>query len=394
MSLQHCLENIIKNKNIIIHNWLNNNEVEKIFKKYDLNKEVFSSQYADIILNFYSNYINNNSNLNSTKEIDRLLQFFENKKVKNYEIFIICKNFKMVLLEYLNDSSMVTQEIEKEVNEIFDLSYTIIAKQYFLSIEKIIKDQQDILIEQSKSAAMGEMISMIAHQWRQPLNSISVSVMNIQMKLELEKYDFDKKEDIDKFIIFLNEKLTNIENFTQSLTLTIDDFRNFYKPNKEHSYLNVNKSVQTAINIIKPSLESKSTQVKQQYNSSQNINIFKNELMQVILNILKNAQDHFVSQKTVNPILDIKTRDEEHSVIIEICDNAGGIPVDIIGKIFDPYFSTKEEQSGSGLGLYMSKIIIEEHHKGQFIIKNINDGVCAKIILPIVLSTDNQQKTK
>ena len=113
------------------------------------------------------------------------------------------------------------------------------------------------------------------------------------------------------------------------------------------------------------------------YNSDKIIEIFDSELMQVFLNILKNAQDNFKEKTNVkNYKIKIKTTDTKKGILIEITDNGGGIPDYILVKIFDPYFSTKDEKEGTGLGLYMSKTIVEEHHRGKFYAKNINDGVC------------------
>lgn len=294
-------------------------------------------------------------------------------------LIILYKHY--VLREQHNKLKKTKQKLELTQTKLKTLNDSL-EKKVLEEVEKNrLKDMR--IVQQSRLAQLGEMISMIAHQWRQPLNAISVTAMNIQLKLELEKFNFEKKEEIDKFIEFLSDKLNNIENFTQSLTLTIDDFRNFYKPNKKHEFLNINKSVKTAINIIKPSFESKSIKLVENYYSQKQTNIFKNELMQVILNILKNSQDQFISHDIKNPSIEVTTRDENNSVQIEISDNAGGINIENITKIFDPYFSTKGEQSGSGLGLYMSKIIIEEHHKGQFIIQNKENGVCALITIPI-----------
>jgi signal transduction histidine kinase len=238
------------------------------------------------------------------------------------------------------------------------------------------------MLQQSRLAQLGEMISMIAHQWRQPLNAIAASVMSVQLKLEYKKYDMKEEEDRNYFLSFLDEKLINIETFTQSLTTTIDDFRNFYKPNKQHEFQVVNKPVQMAVNIIKSTLEAEHIKLFEEYNSKQKIDIYKNELMQVLLNILKNSLDQIKLQDIQDPLIKITTYDSKKETIIQILDNAGGINSAITEKIFDPYFSTKDEHNGSGLGLYMSKIIIEDHHKGKLEIINKDDGICVSIIIP------------
>lgn len=123
-------------------------------------------------------------------------------------------------------------------------------------------------------------------------------------------------------------------------------------------------------------------ETKQNFNSSKEISAYDSELMQVFLNILKNAQDNFKEKGTKTPKISITTSDEDGHIKIEVCDNGGGIPAEIAEKIFDPYFSTKDEKNGSGLGLYMSKTIIEEHHQGKLYLENHNDGVCFIMELP------------
>ncbi|MEN8303453.1 MAG: HAMP domain-containing sensor histidine kinase, partial [Campylobacterota bacterium] len=233
------------------------------------------------------------------------------------------------------------------------------------------------LIQQSRLAQMGEMISMIAHQWRQPLGAISTTAVNLQMKIELEEFDLETKEGLHKYNEYFLKRLENINGYVHSLTTTIDDFRNFYKPDKKSVSVSLESVVKKALNIIKASLGNDNIEVVEDYSSTDEHEIYDGEMMQVILNILKNAQDNFREKETKHPQVIIKI-DE---TTISICDNGGGIPKDIIGKIFDPYFSTKDEKNGTGLGLYMSKTIVEEHHKGKLLVNNINGGVCFKIEL-------------
>ncbi len=243
--------------------------------------------------------------------------------------------------------------------------------------------QEKYLLKQSRLAQMGEMISMIAHQWRQPLSAISTTSMDLQMKLMLNSYDMENKEEREEFLSYLNSSLKRLDSFVNNLSTTIDDFRSFYKPNKEKVETTLESVVSKALSIIKDSLDSQSVKLTFDYQSKNRLKLYENEIMQTILNILKNSQDCFLERNIDNPQIDIKTK--ENSIVI--CDNAGGIPADIIDKIFDPYFSTKYEKNGTGLGLYMSKIIVEEHHNGAFSVANINNaqgidtGVCFTIEL-------------
>lgn len=270
---------------------------------------------------------------------------------------------------------------ERSTKNAFDLLHQSINEIEFLNknlnkrVEEEIaktKGRDKLLEEQSRLAQMGEMISMIAHQWRQPLTSISSITGTLSFDIMTGNY----KED------FFAKRLENINELAQHLSSTIDDFRNFFKPNKESELVLINTSVIKALNIIRDSLDSKEIKILESYESSKKVNIYMSEMLQVILNILKNAQDNFVQNSIENAKISIKTYDEDEKTIITICDNGGGIPENIIDQIFHPYFSTKHEKDGTGLGLYMSKTIVEEHHSGEFYAKNIDNGVCFYIIIP------------
>ena len=244
-------------------------------------------------------------------------------------------------------------------------------------IQKAIADtkKQELLLQQhARLAQMGEMISMIAHQWRQPISAIN----NILNDLELE-IDLDELESIPSEEIYRYSK--NIKEFTAHLSKTIDDFRNFYNPNKQAINGFIKEPINNALNIIEKSLLSDKIEIIKDFETEHEVYMFDSELTQVILNVFKNAQDNFKEKNIDKPKLGIKTITTDDSCIVEICDNGGGIPDNILPKIFDPYFSTKSEKNGTGLGLYMSKTIIEKHHKGKFNAENRDNGVCFTIAL-------------
>ena len=246
--------------------------------------------------------------------------------------------------------------------------------------KKVIK-QEKVLQEQSRLAQMGEMLSMIAHQWRQPLGAISSSVMSIQSKLAIGTFDFEDVKDRDKFLKFLEQKLNGVNGYVKFLTQTIEDFRNFFKPSTKKEKVSICKPISKALNIVENSIESNNIKISFSCDLDAKLNIHSNEIMQVILNILQNAKDSIVEKNIIDGKIDIEVLKQEDNFIIKIYDNGGGIPEDILPKIFDPYFSTKASKNGTGLGLYMSKIIIEEHHKGKLSVANTKDGACFKIIL-------------
>ena len=244
--------------------------------------------------------------------------------------------------------------------------------------EKHLKEREAQLLAQSRLAQMGEMISMIAHQWRQPLSAISATAMNHKVEFTLGNFELGtekgREECTDKSI----KDMEDIEMYVQSLSSTIDDFRNFYKPNKETIYVSLDTIVKKSLAIIKTSLKNNTIELIYEANAHEELALFEGEVMQVILNVLKNAQDNFKEKEIKDSFIKIKTSSNS----VAICDNGGGIPEEIFDKIYDPYFSSKTKKNGTGLGLYMSKIIIEEHHKGSLELKNVDDGVCCYIKFP------------
>ncbi len=239
------------------------------------------------------------------------------------------------------------------------------------------KLQEEQMLQQSRLAQMGEMISMIAHQWRQPLMAISIAVINMKLDAQLENFDLKTKDGRDAQKNAYLDELNNIEGYIENLTTTIDDFRNFYKPDKKLVLCSFHEISAKALNIIQKSLDMAGITIVEEYFDEMKIEMHENEVIQVVLNIFKNAQDNFKEKKTVKPQIKITSKNN----ILDISDNGGGIPDSIIEKIFDPYFSTKDEKNGTGLGLYMSKMIVEEHHNGILKAENKNGGVLFKIIL-------------
>ena len=257
--------------------------------------------------------------------------------------------------------------------EIEELNHTLEQKIKEAVEETKKKDNQ--LQQQSRHAQMGEMISMIAHQWRQPLAAISSTSSAINLKAKLNKLDSDTA-------IELSNK---ISNYSQHLSQTIDDFREFFKPNKEKVEVNYTQLVKSVLDIIQVSIKNKNIKLKQELNCEDKFFTHPNEIKQVLLNLIKNAEDVLLEKEIKNPCIKIKSFKEKNKLILEVSDNAGGIPKDIIDKIFDPYFSTKTKKDGTGLGLYMSKTIIEEHCGGKLNVKNDDFGA----VFTIVLGVDN-----
>jgi len=255
----------------------------------------------------------------------------------------------------------------------FLIIYSII---YYYS--RAIKQKDKLITKQSKFAAMGEMIGMIAHQWRQPLTGMGMTVDNLKLDIELQTIDEEKW-------------MQNLEQVTTQihyLSHTIDDFRNFFKPNQEPVEVDVSKLMDESLQIINSTLVSNNITIIKNYNDQAIIVSFRNDLMQVFLNIIKNAKDAYVENSIDNRPLRIITSANSKYCTIIVEDEAGGISDDIMERIFDPYFSTKDEKNGTGLGLYMSKMIVEDHLNGQLEVHSKARATHFKITLPKTLKME------
>lgn len=233
-------------------------------------------------------------------------------------------------------------------------------------LEDINKKQNVLIQQQSKLAAMGEMIGAIAHQWRQPLNELSIRIQKLKYSYAEDKVD---EEFIKQFI----EKNRDTINF---MSQTIDDFRNFFRIDKNKVVFDVKSTIEETINL----------QNAQLYHRNIHVNLsgdtfkfegYKSEFQQVLLNIFSNAKDIFKTNETEEPTIDVTIQDN----IIYIQDNGGGIPEDILTRAFEPYFTTKAQGEGTGMGLYLSKMIIEENMQGKITLENKGDGVLVTIVL-------------
>jgi C4-dicarboxylate-specific signal transduction histidine kinase len=246
------------------------------------------------------------------------------------------------------------------------------------SVEQI-REHEKMLLIQSKSAIMGEMLEMVAHQWRQPLTAIGMISNNMLFSIVLAE---SENEELDKKL-FENE-LEDINKQVRYLSDTIDDFRNFFKESKSKQEFFIEEAIDKGVSLLRKQFEQSSIVIEIKNRCEQTLlYTYKNELTQVLLNILHNSKDAFDSNDMKNKTILIDCAKDDKNIIIKIEDNAGGIPEDVIFKMFEPYFSTKKEKNGTGLGLYMSKIIINRHLEGNIFAKNIDNGASFTIEIPI-----------
>ncbi len=291
----------------------------------------------------------------------------------------IVKGFECGGVDYVT-KPFYTAVLLKRVKTHLTLSYaTNELKQLNENLEQKVKKQVEnmrikdqILFQQSKMASMGEMIGNIAHQWRQPLGAISATNLLIKTKLVVDEFDFSKKEGGDECKDFIDTKLDDIADYIVTLSTTIDDFRNFFKPQKEVSEFNLEELIQKSVKLLSANFQDSNIKIINKVKNTEIVGL-ENELAQVIINILNNAKDALMQSEDLKEKLIFITSTKENDFIkISIKDNAKGIKEDIMDKIFEPYFTTKHQTQGTGIGLYMTKEIIEKHMNGTIKVDNIS----------------------
>ncbi len=242
-------------------------------------------------------------------------------------------------------------------------------------IEELIQKDKLITV-QSKQAVMGEMITMIAHQWRQPLSSITLQISNLQFKSLLGK-EIAKNE--------IHDTLSEISDTIIYLSETIDDFQTYFHPDKELTKIGLHTLLEKAVNFTLPRLKETKIAIEIKEQEEIMINVYLNELIQVVLNLLNNAIDALSSLDSRNPKIYISMEEEDKNILISISDNALGIKEDVISRIFEPYFSTKGK-NGTGLGLYMSQMIIQKQFNGKIKVQSSKEGSTFIVDIPKILS--------
>jgi len=269
-------------------------------------------------------------------------------------------------LESRDEILMITSDITEDIQYQDKLK-----KQVEIEVAKR-SEQHEVMCHQSRLAAMGEMIDSIAHQWRQPLNSLGIIIQGLR--------HISTQKNID--VKFLKEIEVEIMEKVNYMSQTIDDFSMFFRISKQKEKFNVLKSIQDAIRLI--DIQLKNNHIVFDINVDDNLDLnvlgFVNEFRQVVLNMIHNAMMAIVTSNQKNGKIEILIKSNRKNLHIEISDNGGGISKENMPKIFNPYFTTKDK--GSGIGLYMSKVIIENHMDGLLAVKNKKDGAQFTIMLP------------
>jgi len=235
-----------------------------------------------------------------------------------------------------------------------------------------LQHKEELMVAQSRQAAMGDMLAMIAHQWRQPLSVISMTANNMHAQLELDGEV--KPEDIEEYIKTLDKQ-------TSYLSQTIDDFRNFFKPDKTKEKISFDAIFNQILTLMQKSLENNNITLQLPQNRDIEILIYPNQLIQVLINIINNAKDAIKEHNPEHGIINITLDEKKNKIILGICDNGGGIDPSVKDKLGEPYVSTKSE-NGTGLGLYMSGIIVAKYLEGKLYWDSDEENTCFYIELP------------
>ena len=276
---------------------------------------------------------------------------------------IIEKKYIANLIEDMKNLDCGLYIEEKYNNELLDTISQLQEK------EKTIQEKDRQLFEQSKRAEMGEMIENIAHQWRQPLAIINTIVGILKEKNSITT--LSQKE--------LKEKLEKMQTRILYMSDTIEDFMNYYRPDKEKSTFKIMDALTQSLEVAHINKK-----IKLDISGDETLSLYglKNEYVQVIVSIVSNIHDLVIEREIQNPKVDIKLHKESADTILSITDNVGGIKDENLSKIFNPYFTTKHQSMGTGLGLYIAKMIIENTMSGSLSVKNTNDGVTFTIRTP------------
>ncbi|UXC30578.1 PAS domain-containing sensor histidine kinase [Aliarcobacter butzleri] len=320
------------------------------------------------------------------KSFENISDSFEewHPKTKNGETLIVkWANIKLPNGEIINIGLDITQQRNYEISIREKALELKVAKSQLENLnsflEKRIEDeikkntkQQHMIMQQNKLAQMGEMIENIAHQWRQPLAQINSSIILIDAILE--KHNFKDT--------LVENKLTEIESLTSYMSKTISDFKNFFNPNKKKTIFKVEDAIQKANDVLKGLINSHHIQIEINIEKDLKINSYLGELQQVILIIINNSIDAFIHMNIHFPKILINAYTDNESLVIHVEDNALGINPDLLDKIFEPYFTTKHKAQGTGLGLYIAKMIVENSLLGFLSVENKQNGACFTIKIP------------
>ncbi len=287
--------------------------------------------------------------------IEKDKQMLENRKLQHNEEWITFPDGTKALMDTLKTPFY---DADGKLVGVLGVSRDITERD---TIQKELDDKNKVIFEQAKLASMGEMIGNIAHQWRQPLSMISTIASSYKLKKEMNS--IIDHEDL------INE-MSKIVNNAQYLSRTIDDFRNFIKGNSKIERFNLKNDTKIFLQLVDSTIKNNGIEVIVDLEETKELKGFPNELIQCFINIFNNAKDALNENRDSEKYVFISEKVEEGNIVIKFLDNAGGIPDDIIGRVFEPYFTTKHQSQGTGIGLHMTYNLITQGMKGTIGVEN------------------------
>jgi signal transduction histidine kinase len=305
---------------------------------------------------------------------DQIIRILNNFLYINFASLIVIALIMLQIYQTLSHKDELKKEVAKKTNELFKLNQSLEAR----IVEEVEKNRKNELqmYEQSKNASLGEMIGNIAHQWRQPLSAITSTASSVKLNNQLGILDKDEIENNMDVIIHKANYLSE----------TINTFRNFLNKNKSIETFLLEDMIEESINIINVTLKEYHIDLKVTIDktSKSTVTGIKNEVSQVLINILNNAKDTLLEKNIDNKYINLSLKNEDDKALITIEDNGKGIPIHIMPKIFEPYFTTKHQSQGTGLGLHMCYKIVTESLQGKIWAQNTNKGAKFFIEIPLV----------
>ncbi len=340
--------------------------IELVESDMQINKDAYNILYKLLNASKYNQFINYKGTDCINDKLVNKIAFVHH--IKDTDLYVvISKNEKDIADSIEKKKKILEKKLNDELKDMiklllivclvsimFSLFFSKFINMLIKDYEKEIKKSHDIMFSQSRLAQAGELLSMISHQWRQPISKIASITSNLRFKIMLG-------EEIDRD--YLDKKCNEIEDYTEFLSETIDDFREFYKPKKDKDKVYIQPLIEKSLSFLENEIKKKDINIKKSFSKDIKMSLYKNELMQVIINIVQNAIDFSKNGACIH----IKTALKSKEYIITITDEAGGIKKENINKIFDAHFSTKNSKNSTnlGLGLYVSKVIIEQHFNGK-----------------------------
>ena len=351
------------------------------FELYPISKNVRNINKKLAFVKFFKEWnwiIGSGISLNEINEVilkrKIILEKKKNKYIKTailiaFLLIIFISILSIFISSKINQTfSFYKQKVRKKELSLKDLNQNLNQKIKIALEEEKNKDRA--MLHQSRLARMGEMLNMIAHQWRQPLSQLSSILMEIETKIMFKQANHE----------YLTKSTKDASDIIQYMSFTIEDFKNFFKTEKEKKYFLISKACENAITLVKDSLINQNITLEYQIIKDKKIKAYPREYSQVVLNLLLNARDALLSNNIKDAKISLYIDMKDNKSILSVKDNAKGIEEKHLDHIFEPYFSTKKFQ-GTGLGLYMSKMIIEKNMQGVLSVHNSSKGAIFTVII-------------